>query len=824
MKPLNERDLERLLGELPDGETLTPPADLADRIKAEIPADLADLVGAMAPANSVAPQEADDESDKSSEETREEPTVVVGPWSRQRRWALAASLVTLLGAGIIARNLLLDSTGSGPVSDLAVAQGESVTSPEAEGAQPADARDFGILRSTPSTAGPREATADESQRFDARKDDVGERATRGESAETSSPEVARSAVARSGDATAIPDPAPQVDADLALGEELRRAIGPRANQDRPSAPADPAGRTANRPEAKILEGQLQALGYVGGDGSEVNDSFDAELEEILVTSESPALPSPPPPPPLAPRAPTIQPASGAQPPPLPPGRARRQAEVPKPTAQAQTHDLLFEAEPVDRQLAAPSTGGTAEPNDQPYGDVFFRSEDTNPFLDTEDDRLSTFGFDVDTASYSVARRFLRDGHLPPHEAIRVEEFVNSFDYGDPRPEEGDFALHAEGSPSPFGEGERYYLLRLNASGRVIDDSQRAPAQLTFVVDVSGSMGQENRLRLVKRALGLLLDQLRSDDSIALVVYGSRGRVVLDTTSDHGAIRRAIDQLQTEGSTNAEEGLRLAYELAARNRKAGVINRVILCSDGVANVGRTSAESILEQIARHAQQGIELTTVGFGMGNYNDVLMEQLANWGNGRYAYVDTLDEAHKIFVEDLTGTLQTLAAEARAQVEFDPELVERYRLLGYENRDIADERFRDDTVDAGEIGMGHRVTALYELKLRRPPRRRDRLATFRVRFASVVAGEMVEIERGVTGADFVERWERGSTALRLTTLVAEFAEILRGSYWAREGDLDEVFRRTQRLSADLAGDTDVAELVDLMGKAAALQARTRGR
>ena len=213
-----------------------------------------------------------------------------------------------------------------------------------------------------------------------------------------------------------------------------------------------------------------------------------------------------------------------------------------------------------------------------------------------------------------------------------------------------------------------------------------------------------------------------------------------------------------------------------------------------------------------------------MGNYNDVLMEQLANKGDGRYAYVDTLDEAHKIFVEDLTGTLQTLAAEARAQVEFDPELVERYRLLGYENRDIADERFRDDTVDAGEIGMGHRVTALYELKLKRSPRRRDRLATFRVRFASVAAGEMVEIEHPVTGANFVDRWERSSTALRLTSLVAEFAEILRGSYWAREGDLGEVFRRTQRLSAELAGDTDVAELVNLMGKAAEIEARTRDR
>ena len=465
-------------------------------------------------------------------------------------------------------------------------------------------------------------------------------------------------------------------------------------------------------------------------------------------------------------------------------------------------------------LTSPSTGGTAEPNDAPYGDVFFRDAGTNPFIDTEDDALSTFGLDVDTASYTVVRRYLRDGHLPPSEAVRVEELINYFDYGDAAPEREDFAIHAEGAPSIYGQGDRHYLLRFNLSGRDIATEDRRPALLTFVVDVSGSMAQENRLGLVKQALALLLDQLRDDDRIALVIYGSRGQVLIEPTGDRNAIRRGIEQLRTGGSTNAEEGLTLAYDLAARHRRQGAINRVILCSDGVANVGNTSAGSILGRIRREADQGIELTTVGFGMGNYNDVLMERLADDGNGRYAYVDTLDEARRIFVEDLTGTLQTLAAEARTQVDFNPQVVSRYRLLGYENRDIADERFRDDTVDAGEIGVGHTVTALYEVKLHRKPRQRDKIATLHLRYGSIAKREVVEQKRTVTGADFVRRWDDASPALRLTSLVAEFAEILKHSYWAKEGDLEDVFRRAQKVSAELAGDHEVADFVSLVGRA----------
>lgn len=467
----------------------------------------------------------------------------------------------------------------------------------------------------------------------------------------------------------------------------------------------------------------------------------------------------------------------------------------------------------------PSTGGTREPNDAPYGDVFFRAYGTNPFVDTEDDPLSTFGLDVDTGSYGVVRRYLSDGHLPPPEAVRVEELVNAFDYGDPPPARGDFALHASGAVTPFGPGERYHLIRFAVRAREVAAADRKPAVLTFVVDVSGSMAYEGRLGLVQRSLGLLLSQLRPDDRVGLVVYGTRGRVVLDHTGELEAIRRAVENLRPEGSTNAEEGLHLGYELARRGFREGAVNRVILCSDGVANVGATGAESILERIGDEARGGIELTTVGFGMGNYNDVLMEQLANRGDGAYAYVDTLEEARRVFVENLTGTLQSVAKDARAQVEFDPAVVARYRLLGYENRFLPDERFRDDTVDAGEVGAGHSVSALYEVKLHPGAPRRASAATLTLRYRSAESGRVEELSRSIAARELERDWERAPAAVRLASVVGEFAEILKGSYWAKDGDLDDLFRRAQKISAeDYPGDLRVAELAALVGRAASLR------
>jgi Ca-activated chloride channel family protein len=469
---------------------------------------------------------------------------------------------------------------------------------------------------------------------------------------------------------------------------------------------------------------------------------------------------------------------------------------------------------------APSTGGSREPNEQPYGDVFFKGYGVNPFVDTEDERLSTFGLDVDTGSYAIARRYLTDGNLPPAEAIRVEEFVNAFDYGEPAPRRDDFAILAEGAPSPFPHaGDRYRIVRFHLRAKDVDPRDRKPATLVFVVDVSGSMERENRLELVKKALGLLLDRLRPSDRVGLVVFGTNARALLEPTGDLQAIRAAIARLVPEGSTNTEAGLRAGYDMADRHRDARGINRVILCSDGVANEGRTGPESILSVIEREAKSGIELTTVGFGMGNYNDVLMEQLADKGNGRYAYVDTLDEARRIFVENLTGTLQTIAEEARVQVEFDPRLVTRYRLLGYENRAIPNQDFRNDKVDAGEIGAGHQVTALYEIRLA-DGASSGTAAVLRLRYRPADSSRFVEVESPLRLRNFVSRLERADRNLRLAALVAEFAEFLKRSYWVKDADPEELVRRADAVAAEFRGDARVAELRDLIARAVGLARR----
>lgn len=453
----------------------------------------------------------------------------------------------------------------------------------------------------------------------------------------------------------------------------------------------------------------------------------------------------------------------------------------------------------------------------PPQDMTFRSAVLNEFVKTTEDRLSTFGLDVDTGSYTVARRYLRDGHLPPREAIRVEEFVNYFSYGDPPPARGDFALRAEGAASIFTEAPRTFLLRFNVRAREVKAENRKPAVLTFVVDISGSMDEGNRLGLVKQSLGLLLDQLRKDDRVGLVVYGSQARVVLEPTSDRELLRKAIDELATDGATNAEAGIRLGYDVAGRSFRPGAINRILLCSDGVANVGATGPEEILEHIQREAKRGIELTTLGFGMGNYNDVLMEQLANKGNGRYAYLDDLGEPRRVLVEELTGTLQTIAEDAKAQVEFYPTAVSRWRLIGYENRAIADERFRDNTVDAGEIGAGHSVTVLYEVQLL--PEAAGKIASLRLRYRVPVTGELRETVHDLRTSDLAADWKDASPGFRLASLVVEFAETLRGSSHA--GDLRQILRRAQRVVGELKNHpraTDIAEFTRLVETAMRLR------
>lgn len=458
------------------------------------------------------------------------------------------------------------------------------------------------------------------------------------------------------------------------------------------------------------------------------------------------------------------------------------------------------------------------PNDEAYDAMFFDNYGVNPFIDTEDDHLSTFGLDVDTGSYTIARRYVTDGNLPPEDAVRVEEFVNYFkqDYGYP-PEGQAFAIYVDSAPFPFAETERYRMMRVGIQGYAVSPEERKDVSLTFVIDVSGSMARENRLGLVKQSLALLVEQLRPTDTVGIVVYGSNARVVLEPTGgdQKDAILEAIYALEPEGATNAEAGLRLAYERANRAFRPEGINRVILCSDGVANVGRTGAGSIWEVIEGYASEGITLTTVGFGMGNYNDVLMEQLADNGDGFYAYVDYLKEARRLFVENLTSTLQAIAMDAKVQVDFYPEVVARYRLVGFENRAIADEQFRDDTVDAGEIGAGLDVTALYEIKLH--PDAEGQIATVYLRWEDPDTHEVTELSKDFDSSDMAQSFSAAAPRFQWDVVVAEYAEILRGSYWAEGSTLGAVLEEAQAVSNLLSDDPDVAEFVELVRKANAI-------
>jgi Ca-activated chloride channel family protein len=344
------------------------------------------------------------------------------------------------------------------------------------------------------------------------------------------------------------------------------------------------------------------------------------------------------------------------------------------------------------------------------------------------------------------------------------------------------------------------------------------------------MRRERRLELVKDALRLLVAELDEGDTIGIVAFSTSARTVLEPTpaSNKERILDAIGTLHPQSSTNVADGLERGYRMAVENKIAGGSNRVILLSDGVANTGSVDPETITDRVRAQRERGIYLNTVGVGMGNHNDVLLEQLADRGNGQCVYVDRLEEARRVFVENLTGTLETIAKDVKIQVEFDPKRVLRYRLLGYENRDVADSAFRDNTVDAGEVGAGHEVTALYELKLHEPSSpdaMTDRIATVRVRYLTVDHGEAVEYERPVGPECFRPSFEDAPPFFRLSACVAELAEVLRDSYWARGSRLDRVAGILESLLPEPADETgrrvgddpEIVELVALTKKADAL-------
>lgn len=453
---------------------------------------------------------------------------------------------------------------------------------------------------------------------------------------------------------------------------------------------------------------------------------------------------------------------------------------------------------------------------QQYNDTYFQDYGVNPFTDTEEQPLSTFSLDVDTASYSIARKYINAGSLPPQDAIRAEEFINYFKRDYPQPERGMFNIYTEMAPSAFNRG--FYMLEVGLQAKNVFSSDMEKTSLTFVIDVSGSMDMDNRLKLVKKSLGILVDQMKETDKIGIVTYGTNGRKLLEPTSasNKNTIMNAINRLKPEGSTNAAEGLLLGYDMANQAFVENGNNRVILCTDGVANQGITNAESILKTVEDYKSRGITLTTLGFGMDNFNDIFLETLADKGDGNYAYIDTLDEAKKVFIDQLTATIQVVAKDAKAQIQFDTDNVESYRLIGYENRALDASDFKNNSVDAGEIGAGHAVTALYEIKLINNPG--ENIGVVKLRYKNPQGEQITEVSKTMNAAQICKNFYDATPRFRFLTLVAQTAEILKGSPWAGNTSLEEVYDILDNKMKDLDRNKEDTEFIALVKKAMELR------
>ncbi|MDP4094943.1 MAG: VWA domain-containing protein [Bacillota bacterium] len=360
-------------------------------------------------------------------------------------------------------------------------------------------------------------------------------------------------------------------------------------------------------------------------------------------------------------------------------------------------------------MSSAAPAGTSVQSD--FNSEEYKSVAENNYYNPVDSPLSTFSIDVDTASYSNVRRFLSDGQLPPTDAVRIEELVNYFTYDYPQPTgNAPFSITTEVSKCPWNN--EHYVALVGIQGKTMDLNKAPSSNLVFLLDVSGSMDEPNKLPLIKKSMDMLVDQLRDNDRISIVIYSGSAEIVLDSVpgDKKAKIRKVIDSLQAGGSTAGGEGIQLAYNLAQKNFIKEGNNRVILCTDGDFNVGISSDEELSKLIESRRDQGIYLSVMGFGTGNYKDSKMETLADKGNGNYAYIDTLLEANKVMANQISGTLFTIAKDVKVQIEFNPTKVKEYRLIGYENRILNKEDFKDDSKDAGELGAGHTVTALYEI------------------------------------------------------------------------------------------------------------------
>jgi len=462
-------------------------------------------------------------------------------------------------------------------------------------------------------------------------------------------------------------------------------------------------------------------------------------------------------------------------------------------------------------------------------DNTFEDYGVNPFVDTYEDDLSTFALDVDTASYVVTRNFLEGGQLPPIEAVRVEEFVNYFD-GGYQPLIDEFNITLDAAPTPFSDPDRV-MLRVGVQAPEVLSDLVIPDSVVLVLDRSGSMGQPagpadrpmERMSLVHESVELLLGGLPGRTRVGVVAYNDRAGVILEPTRVSGNAGWIVDEVRSRvrpgGSTNAEAGLVWGFDMALREADGGRNVLVLLLSDGVANVGATRTDDILEQIGERGDIG--LSTIGVGLGPFNDELMEQLANKADGTYHYIDTPDEARRIFVENLNAMLASVARDAKIQVEFDRDRVISYRLLGFENRAIADEDFRDDTRDAGEVGVGQSSTALYEVTLDRGwDRGRGAIATATLRYRRPASERITETWASLHPDDVERSFRDAGAHFRLAVVAAEFAEVLRDSPFVEDRSMEELSYQADRVADELRRDADAEELADLIDAARRIRRR----
>jgi Ca-activated chloride channel family protein len=459
---------------------------------------------------------------------------------------------------------------------------------------------------------------------------------------------------------------------------------------------------------------------------------------------------------------------------------------------------------------------------EPFPDTYFQHFGVNPTYETTERGTSTFSVDVDTASYTLTRSYIGSHVLPDEAAVRVEEFVNAFDYGYTPPTSDPIALAAEAFPSPNRRG--YHVLQIGLKARELPTEGRRPLHLVFVIDTSGSMLTDNRIGLVRNAIKLLVDTLDERDTVGIVDFNNSARVDIETTSatDRARIFRALDGLYPGGSTNVEAGIRLGYRLANSRAEDGGVHRVVLLSDGVANEGITEADAIFDTVREEAQHGVTVTTIGVGQSNFNDVLLNRFAQLGRGNYFFLDSTDAARRLFVEDLAGTLQPVARDVKVQVVFDPQVVARYRLLGYESRTLTKREFDNDHVDGGEMGIGHSVTAIYEVKIVKVG---VPLGTLRIRYKPTTEGAKTTpqsklLEKRIVPDVVRGSFEEATPPARLALVAASFAEKLRRSYWARNLTYSQLEQLWREIGEPLRLRKDVEELGSLIREAEALDHR----